>query len=176
MIISEEWKNYARNKVEEILEETKDICPLHLPIPIQEVIESYVGDVQYVAKIDYVFPEGMSALATKDMNLGWLILVDEREAPVRQRFSAAHELAHIVLFKNQASTVYCSKNSREDWQEKLCDRFAGDLLMPEKRVRDMYQFGQTPFIENIAKAFKVSRDAAEIQLKRLGLPVKLNTG
>jgi len=175
MIIPEEWKNYARYKVDEILEEVKDICPINVPIPIKEVIESYVGDVQYVTKMDYVFPESTSALATKDMILGWIIVIDEKEPIVRQRFSAAHELAHIVLFKNQASTVYCSKDSH-DWQEKLCDRFAGDILMPEKRIRGIYQSEQTPFIEDIMKTFKVSRPVAEIQLKRLNLPFKLKFG
>ena len=175
MIIPDEWKNFAKNMVGNILEETRDVCPLKVPIPIKEVIESYVGDVHYVSRLDYNFPEGVSAFSTKDINIGWIIMIDEREPVVRQRFSAAHELAHIVLFKNQASTVCCSKNSR-GWQEKLCDRFAGDILMPEERVRDIYMSTPMPYLEDVAKIFKVSRLVAEIQLKRLGLAFKFKSG
>src|ERR1019366_6918890 len=102
---------------------------LKTPISIKEIIESYLGDVHYVVKINSeLFPKGVSAFSTKDMNVGWIIAVDGRECTERQRFSAAHELAHIVLFPNPSKTVCCSKDGR-GWDEDLCDRFAGDILM-----------------------------------------------
>jgi hypothetical protein len=169
MSIPDNWQNYAKSKVEEILLEIKDSSGLKAPIPISEIIESYLGDVHCVVRMDDdLFPEGVSAFSTKDMYLGWIVVVNGRETIERQRFSAAHELAHIVLFKNQASTVFCSTDNK-NWQERLCDRFAGDILMPESMVREFYKSNLSPFVEDVAKFFKVSKQVAEIQLKRLGL-------
>jgi Zn-dependent peptidase ImmA (M78 family) len=175
MMIPAEWKIYARNKVTEIFNEVSSYMTIKTPIPIDSVAELYLGDVNIITRIDINFPAGVSAFSTKDMRNGWIIAINGRECVERQRFSLAHELAHIILFKNQTSKVFCSNNSR-GWEEKLCDRFAGDILMPEKIVRDMYQSGQTPFIEDMTKTFKVSRPVAEIQLKRLNLPFKSKNG
>lgn len=172
MIIPTEWKNLARNKVDEILKETSDLFQLKGPVPILEVIESYLGDVNIVSRINHPFPEGVSAFSQKDMNLGWIIVINENEIIERQRFSAAHELAHIVLFTNNPSKVFCSKESA-NWNEKLCDRFAGDILMPEEMVLKLYKNDPHPYLETVAKAFKVSRPVAKIQLRRLGLPFRM---
>jgi Zn-dependent peptidase ImmA (M78 family) len=171
MKIPDEWLPREQNIVNEILKEAKDSGLLKTPIPIKDIIESYLGDVHCVAKTgrEYPFPEGVSAFSTKDMQNGWIIVANGNESVERQRFSIAHELAHIVLFKNQSKTVYCSRDGR-GWDEDLCDRFAGDILMPEIMVREIYKSTPTPYIEDIARTFRVSRPVAEIQLKKLGLP------
>ena len=167
-----EWNNVCKNKANEILKEVVgDLSSLKGYIPIYEVIQSYVGDVDIIISMDYKFPPGVSAFATKDMNLGWIIVVNGLETTERQRFSAAHELGHIALITNQPMKVFCS-NEKESWHEKLCDRFAGDILMPDEMIRDHYISNPSPYLEDIAKAFKVSTQVAEIQLKRLGLSFK----
>ena len=173
----ESWKIYTKNKVNEVLNEVSGCLTLKTPIPIKSVAELYLGDVNIVTHIsaELGFPDGVSAFSTKDMNNGWIIAINGRECIERQRFSLAHELAHIVLNLNLAPKVYCSRDGR-GWDEDLCDQFAGDILMPENMVRTMYQTNPKPFIGDIAKAFKVSWPVAQIQLKRLGLPFKLNTG
>jgi Zn-dependent peptidase ImmA (M78 family) len=171
MIIPDEWKNIAKNKVDEILKEVSDSFQLKGPVPILDIIESYLGDVCIISKMNYPFPEGVSAFSQKDMRQGWIIAINENEIVERQRFSAAHELAHIVLFTNNPNMVFCSKES-SDWTEKLCDRFAGDILMPEEMVRSLYKLNPLPYLEDVAKTFKVSRPVAEIQLKRLNLAFK----
>lgn len=173
-MISPEWKNFEKSKVNEILSEVSYLYPTKAPIPIKGVIESYMADVNFVISMDYSFPEGVSALTTKDMDIGWLIIINGRETIERQRFSAAHELGHLALFKNHPNKVFCSHHSN-GWDEKLCDRFAGDILMPETLIRDLYTSNPFPYLEDIAKIFKVSRPVAEIQLKRLGLPFQWKT-
>jgi hypothetical protein len=176
MATVEQWQNFAKHKVDEILKDVGDICPIKAPILIKEVIELYLGDVHFVGRMGGGdFPKGVSAFSKKDMNLGWIIVLNEEETVERQRFSAAHELAHIVLFKNQSNKVFCSHDSCGP-EEKLCDRFAGDILMPENMIRRMYETNPKPFIGDIAKSFKVSWPVAQIQLRRLGLPFKLNDG
>lgn len=175
-MIPDTWKILAKNKVNEILNEVSGCLTLKTPIPIKSVTELYLGDVNIVTHIsaELGFPEGVSAFSTKDMNNGWIIAINGRECIERQRFSLAHELAHIVLNLNQAKKVYCSTEGR-GWDEDLCDQFAGDILMPENMVRAMYQTNK-PLISDVAKTFKVSLPVAEIQMKRLGLPFKYNTG
>ncbi len=176
MRIPDEWQIKAKNKVDEIFSEVKDYCDIKAPIPIKDIIELYLGDVQCVVKsTDGLFPEGVSAFSTKDMNFGWIIVVNGRESPERQRFSAAHELGHIVLLTNQSKTVYCSRDG-VGWDEDLCDRFAGDILMPEAMIREIYKTNPRPYVEDLAKLFKVSRTVAEIQLKRFGLPFNWRFG
>ena len=167
-MIPNDWLNLEKSKVKEILEEVSYSCPTKVPIPIKDIIESYVVDVNFVTSMSYNFPEGVSAISTKDMDFGWLIIIDGRESTERQRFSAAHELAHIALFPNQPKMVFCSQENR-GWNEKLCDRFAGDILMPEVLVLEQYKLNPFPYLEDIAKIFKVSRLVAEIQLKRMGM-------
>lgn len=172
MDASLEWKIKARNMVDKILEEIKASCAIKAPIPIKDIIELYLGDVHCVSRMDgNLFPSGVSAFSTKDMSLGWIVVLNGNESVERQRFSAAHEFAHIVLFKNSAKTVFCSTKGR-GWDEDICDQFAGDILMPEAMVRELYKSTPTPYVEDIAKLFKVSRPVAEIQLKRLSLPFK----
>ena len=169
------WKIRAENKVKEILTEVSDSLSFKTPVPIQDIIEQYVGDVNIVTRVDIDFPEGVSAFTTKDMNMGWLIVVNGRECTERQRFSMAHEFGHIVLPIKYANKVFCSTNVI-GWDEKLCDQFAGDILMPENMVHALYKKNSYPLLGDIARAFKVSWAVAEIQLKKLGLPFRLNTG
>ncbi len=167
------WKILAKNKAQEVLDEVGDFLKIKAPVPIKEIIEHYVGDVHIVVRTDVNFPVGASAFAQKDMNLGWLIVVNGRECVERQRFSLAHELAHIVVPINPSERVYCT-NGCNAWDEKLCDQFAGDILMPENMVREIYKSNPKPFIGDVAKTFKVSWPVAQIQLKKLGLPFRLN--
>ncbi len=168
MLIPPEWRIKANNKVNEILKEAADCGLFKIPIPITDIIESYVGDVQIAQRLDIPFPESTSAFSTKDMHAGWIVAINEREVIERQRFSAGHELAHMVLFPNQPKTVYCSANSKT-WDERLCDEFSGNILMPEVVIREIYKTTPAVYIEDIAKIFKVSLDVAKIQLKKLGL-------
>ncbi len=170
--IPPEWRNLAKYKVNEILKEVSSSYPLKAPVPINEVIESYLGDVQLVVSMDEIFPEGVSAFATKDMSFGWVIVVNGREPIARQRFSAAHELAHIAVLTHQGKREFCSHHSG-DWIEKLCDRFAGDILMPDALVEDFYELNPEPYLSQVASHFKVSRQVAQIQLSRLGLPFRV---
>lgn len=176
MYLTPEWQTRAKRKAEEVLTEFWQSNPMVAPVPIQEVIESYVGDVHFVTSMDEgVFDEGISGFARKDMDIGWVIAINGREAPVRQRFSSAHELGHIVLMPTPRKIEYCS-DDKSSWVEKACDLFAGYILMPEEFIKVFYQMDSMPYLEDVAKAFHVSRQVAEIQLRLLGLPFRSRVG
>lgn len=167
---SKDWINLSKFKANQILLEVNETIPLKLPIPIDMVVKTYLQDVQLFKLINERMNQSISACATKDMVDGWIILLNANECLERQRFSLAHELGHIALIPNQSETVYCGLGN--GWEEKLCDRFAGDILMPEIAVRTVYNKNPYPYLENIAGLFQVSTWAMSIQLKRLNLPYK----
>ena len=174
MNTQEQWQNLSKYKAHEILKEVYGDS-LSLPVSIEDVINKYLVDAEIQSREDFPFKEGVSAFSTRDMDVGWLIVLNGNESVVRQRFSAAHELAHIVLVPNEPTIVFHS-NDKSSWVERLCDRFAGDILMPEPAVRNIYEYEPFPFVEDIARLFKVSNIVAKIQLEHLGLPFRVMPG
>ena len=160
----------TKNKASEILKEVSESMPITIPIPINRVVEMYVGDVKICSAFFRKKLEGVSAFATKDMETGWVIVTDASESRHRRRFSIAHELGHIVLFPEMYPAFHDQRKSTQE--ERICNRFAGDILMPDDAVKLYYQEHPMPFVESVAEYFDVSPQAASIQLKRLGLPVR----
>jgi hypothetical protein len=73
---------------------------------------------------------------------GRIVLKDLGTCPTimdrrRQNFTLAHELAHIVLRYEIDSRLRMSEYTLDDpAEERLCDAFAAELLMPSVRLRD----------------------------------------
>jgi Zn-dependent peptidase ImmA (M78 family) len=115
----------------------------------------------------------------------WAIVVNETQAPVRQRFTVAHELGHLLLhgydtahadrdFRVRLRGVESSQGSV--FEEIEANRFAAELLMPEelllKKVRDrnlQYADDDTNDgeLRKIADDFHVSKQALSIRLSTL---------
>ena len=161
----------AKRMSNDILSEIGNSISLSVPIPIRRVAEMYVGDVEITSIPFRRKLEGISAFTRKDMERGWLIVLDASEPWRRRRFSLAHELGHIVLFPERHDPVF-HNSKRRDWKEKMCNRFAGDILMPDDLVRAYYWLHHMPFVESVAEYFDVSPSVAGIQLEHLRLPFK----
>lgn len=58
----------------------------------------------------------------------------------RQRFTLAHELAHVALSRPQTGPFHRSPYDLSD-EERLCDMVAAALLLPRDRVLDMFPPG-----------------------------------
>lgn len=109
-----------------------------------------------------------SALSTYTGS-GWLILLKRDEPKVRQRFSLAHELKHIIddPFITRLYPAL-GQSSAHERAERLCDYFAGCLLMPKRwLVRDWCSGQQN--IERLSQRYHVSRAAMRVRLTQLGL-------
>lgn len=69
------------------------------------------------------------------------IVINGNDRPERQRFTACHELAHIVLGLPTEHTQAGSQFARRSPREVLCDVFAAELLLPchlfQPRVEDL---------------------------------------
>lgn len=95
-----------------------------------------------------------------------VIIVNPEDSFARQRFTVAHELGHAIL--DDCGIHERNPNLREYRQkEALANRFAAELLMPERQVREANQLGMD--LEQMAEQFGVSQTAMRIRLERLGI-------
>ncbi|WP_226549159.1 ImmA/IrrE family metallo-endopeptidase [Celeribacter naphthalenivorans] len=112
----------------------------------------------------------------------YTISVNALENRGRQRFTAAHEIAHYVLHRDllrkkgvlnrHTDTLFDEPSLNEvepftKQHEIQANKYAARLLMPAPLVREMVSDGKN--ISEMAEAFRVSKPAMEIRLKNLGL-------
>lgn len=113
-----------------------------------------------------------SGLATKT-DFGWLIVLKGDEPLVRQRFSWAHEIKHVLddeIVDLAPTGLYPNRGgySEHERAERVCDRFAAALLMPKALLRADWTDGLQD-IARLARRYDVSRAAMRVRLSQLGL-------
>lgn len=109
-----------------------------------------------------------SGMVTKT-DLGWVVVIRGDESQVRQRFSLAHELKHVLddpfidwLYPGQGHLTGSER------AERICDYFAACLLMPKRWLIGDWRGGRRD-ISRLAGRYNVSRRAMEVRLSQLGL-------
>lgn len=137
-----------------------------LPVNIYGIIRAHGIDVHYIRASDkftgvYTCVEGQP-----------VILLNQRNAAVRRRFTAAHELYHHLSCERDEtetrplfSGCRTSLGAEEMAVERCADRFATAILMPAAAVAEIARQGLTR--EAMARHFCVSMEAMRIRL--LGL-------
>jgi Zn-dependent peptidase ImmA (M78 family) len=114
-----------------------------------------------------------------------MIIVNAANAPVRQRFTIAHEIGHFALHRG---SIYVDGRARVNFRDGLstmatnqeeiaANAFAAALLMPagwvrsafENVVRNMSINTEEELAEVLAARFGVSRQAMHFRLINLGL-------
>lgn len=98
-----------------------------------------------------------------------MIVLNASEPFVRQRFSLAHELKHIIDHQH-IDIVYrgLPAHQQHDFAEAVCNYFAGCLLMPRPWVKRAYT-GRTQRLDRLARHFHVSQAAMATRLSQIGL-------
>jgi hypothetical protein len=121
-------------------------------------------------KVQTMSPLPMSGYTTGLRGGLWLIVLNGGESPLRQRFSLAHEFKHILdhPFIEQAYSKIRGQGA-DEWAEKLCDYFAGCLLMPKVLVKRLYCNEAVQELPTLARRFHVSQAAMRVRLLQLGL-------
>ncbi|MGH7518855.1 MAG: ImmA/IrrE family metallo-endopeptidase [Gemmatimonadales bacterium] len=127
---------------------------------------------------------------------GVLVVEDRRgvigisvtEAPVRQRFSVAHEIGHFILHRAQLS-VFIDKqffkpyyaafrdarsSAGTEKREREANAFAAALLMPAHLVRDAIadlrmDVADEDALDALASRFEVSRQAMSFRVAKLAI-------
>ncbi len=94
-----------------------------------------------------------------------IIMLNGSEPAGARIFTLMHELCHLLLRDGGVCTVWNDQQT-----ERRCNRFAAQLLMPGPAISDV-AFGEDADhdVSRVARRFQVSRDAAAIRLRELGL-------
>ena len=138
-------------------------------------VESIARDLGIpVVRDDTMTPEvsGKIVREARGTPSGYVIYINAKDPPRRQRFTLAHEIAHYVLHRDLIGDgliddgMYRSKLG--DVLERQANRMAADLLMPAGLVRALYKGGMKS-LSGLSAAFDVSEPAIRIRLQELGL-------
>lgn len=105
-----------------------------------------------------------------------VIVVNTREnhVPQRQRFTAAHELGHVLLGHHDTLHVDLDRSDGfppdYNWrQERSANDFAAALLMPAPLLRRDVEMMLRVSASELARKYEVSEQAMSIRLTTLGL-------
>ncbi|MFF0909725.1 ImmA/IrrE family metallo-endopeptidase [Microbacterium enclense] len=100
------------------------------------------------------------------------IYLNAFDAPVRQRFTLAHELGHYVQHQNDPDIGFVDRrnevaSSGTDASEIWANQFAAELLMPGAALSKWWAEGLTA--DAIRQRLQVSSAALTYRMKNLGL-------
>lgn len=104
----------------------------------------------------------------------WFIGVNSLHHPNRQRFTVAHELGHYFLHRDQEpfeDGLLFRKDNQFNLLERQANEFAALLLMPPL---DFSRALNHHPIEDVAKIFGVSRQAAEYRANNVKAEIPIN--
>ena len=99
--------------------------------PIHDIAELLNEQGVWAAVAD--LPDSMSGLFIHNRSTGFAVLVNAEHSPQRQRFSFAHEYAHVLFDREQSVRMTLQKNSSE-FAEMRANAFASAFLMPSGGV------------------------------------------
>lgn len=102
------------------------------------------------------------------------IVINAEHSRQRQRFTIAHELGHYILHRKEQNTfedVIFFRGKDMTNIEYSANKFAGDLLMPEDKVRERISSGIKDLRE-LSSYFDVSVAAMRYRVVNLGYIVK----
>jgi len=118
-------------------------------------------------------PEALSGLVifVRDTPI---VVVRAKDPPRRQRFSAAHELGHILLAHHDTFHVDLTRADGVppdyNWRhERAANDFAAALLMPATLLQEDITRMARPTVPALADHYDVSEQAMSIRLSKLGI-------
>jgi IrrE N-terminal-like domain len=130
----------------------------HFPVPIGEILSSISVEVYETKTAPW--SGAVDARGDGPPN----IFLRQQETKERKRFTAAHELGHLLM--HPLGVQYRDvPGAKKTPQEHDADRFAAALLMPAHLVLPLVDARFS--IDDIAKAFCVSTQVATYRLERL---------
>lgn len=133
------------------------------PIRIDKIIEKQGYCLKGINKEDA--PTNFSGLVDHNKKL---VVINNSHSSGRKRFTAAHELGHIILHPRENEIDYRISFSDSSPKEVAANHFAAEILMPYDEFIKIYnEFGGN--ISLVADYFGVSAGAATIRAENLKL-------
>lgn len=154
------------------------VIPSEIVPRIQDLLDAAPVEVRDVANrlglAVYQMPlaSGVSGVLLREPSYktpsGFAILVNGAEPYVRQRFTAAHEIGHYVLHRDQIGNrvednYLLRAEGMSDAIEVEANKFAADMLMPWPLLNAHIQAGHSS-VSSLAAIFQVSEIAMAIRI------------
>ena len=100
-----------------------------------------------------------------------VMVLNESDSNEVRLFSLFHEFCHLLKRQDGICTVDLEKDNDNQPEEKYCDEFAANLLMPEQMVRRIINSPITNLkqLDAVAKQFGVSKLVTLIRCKELNI-------
>jgi Zn-dependent peptidase ImmA (M78 family) len=149
------------------------------PVNIEALIRSFGIELDKKAELDPDISGQIERIGDS-----FKISVNKADHYLRQRFTMAHELGHFVLHRDligngvDDNRAYRSAPGGSFWNRQItqrheteANRFAANILMPEKLVIEQHELCHGD-LKEVAKRFQVSSQAMKIVLDGLGLTTK----
>ena len=117
------------------LEERRRLNLGDSPLPdIKEILDGQGIRVAFVP-----LPNDVSGLTIHEAGVGILVVVNDCHGRLRQRFSLAHEYAHVLLDRESSGSIISRGDSRAELIEMRANSFAAVFLMPDEGIRRYMQ-------------------------------------
>jgi hypothetical protein len=159
--MSPEW-NGLDPKIRAIIEEFQDTLPVKLP----ELARALGAPI----KASTLAP-GISG-EIRPLNDGFVIRINRHDPIKRQRFTVAHELAHLLLHReeigNGIEDDVLYRSTLSDRREQQANRLAADILMPEVLLNEAREAAEEKGVGDVvlylSDLFSVSEAAMRIKV------------
>ncbi len=167
----------TRRRINDAADAIREVFKIETPIEnIEEIVRDLHGRVERKPSLSEAVEGKIYRL-----NSGFVIEVPENKNEYREKFTIAHELGHLFLhmgylidneiWNQNKDNVYFRKEIGE--MEYQAHEFAAALLMPRKIffevMNNNYEGNGIYNIDNVAKYFKVSVEAATNRGRWLGI-------
>lgn len=139
------------------------------PVNPYSLIKNYRDET--ISKIDILFVQGVpvDGWTAKTENGRVAIFINKNRSYVKNRWTAAHELAHLVL-KHPLYSFDEFDAQKDPDIEREADVFAEELLIPSFMIKQCIEQRRIKSILQMAIDFRVSKDAMSIRLKNILVP------
>ena len=159
-----------REQIEELTQTMRIRLNLSTPLHMIDVIKKLGINCNPVENVDY------DARLSGNKEEGYCISYNKTQSFVRQQFSIAHELGHLILHtynRNDSQSVYYRRNGSVSQIEWEANEFAAALLMPREEFIDFCKehvnLEGKIYLSILAENFKVSEQAVRVRGSVLGL-------
>lgn len=127
--------------------------------------------------IQYEDMEASKSGALSYSNDKWIMIINSKHNPKRQRFTMAHELGHYMLHRGKNTEFVDATFFRSNDMDSIeynANEFASRLLMPEDTLRKLIDEEKIKNIGELASSFNVSSAAMKYRVISLGYKIKDN--
>jgi hypothetical protein len=137
------------------------------PVPLEPILRMLnIELTERRSQVEDAILTAMSLPDEEETPSAWLISMSSTKQGVRQRYTIAHEIGHVVLHGCDGLTKARADATRSRPQEREAQAFASDMLMPEFLLIPAVQ-ERGADAATLAKMFQVSKQAMEIRLREL---------